>query len=84
MRITIENTDRIIQLVTPTGTVPARLWEGTTDSGIRVECLVTRIAARVGDDLAQFERELLEQRAPTFPDSAYPQGSGAIPLRLIL
>ncbi len=84
MTITIESTDRIIQLTTQAGTVPARLWEGRTASGIKVECLVTRIAAQAGEDLSQFDRELLEQRVPEFAESAFPAGSGAIPLRLIL
>ena len=61
MKITIESTTKIVQL----GSVPARIWEGTTDSGIAVHCFVTRIAVAKTDDASQFERELLEQRAPS-------------------
>ncbi len=77
MKITIESTDRIITLVADSGSVPARLWEGTTDSGIKVQVAVTRIAAESGENLEQFEKELLEQRAPT-------SDSMAFPLRMIL
>jgi hypothetical protein len=43
---------------------------------VKVECLVTRIAARKGQDLEQFERELQEQRDPICGE--------AFPLRMIL
>ena len=78
MKITIESTDRIVQLLTRPGAepVPARLWEGETDSGIQVQCLITRIAAQKGQDLSQFDRELQEQRTP--------RDGQAFPLRLIL
>ncbi len=82
MKITIESTNRILQIKTDSGDVPARLWEGTTASGVKVECLITRIAARDNQDLSQFERELTEHRPPQYDQSAWPpQG---IPLRLIL
>jgi hypothetical protein len=56
--------------------VPARVWEGVTGSGVRVHCLITRIAAHKDDDLTQFEAELIEHRPPTTPR--------VFPLRLIL
>lgn len=55
--------------------MPARIWEGTTDSGIPVHCYITRVAIARDQDASQFERELLEQR-----DAAI----AAIPTRLIL
>lgn len=74
MRITIKSTDKLVQV----NGVPARIWEGETDSGIPVHCYVTRIAApAAGADLTQFERELTEHAAP----SAALQ---AIPLRMVL
>ena len=83
MKITIESTEQIVEIVPPgeaQGAVPARVWIGETDSGIPVQILVTRVA--VGKDqppeiLAQFERELIEKPAPRpeFP---------AWPLRMIL
>jgi hypothetical protein len=77
MKITIESTNHLVQIATSAGDVPARLWEGRTESGIAVQCLVTRIAAASIDDLDQFERELTERRAPV-------AGPQAFPLRLIL
>jgi hypothetical protein len=79
MKITIESTGRIVDILPRAGAepVPARLWEGTTDSGIEVKCLVTRIAARKGQDLSQFDRELQSQREPSPNSICYP-------LRLIL
>jgi hypothetical protein len=73
MKITIESTHKIVHL----NGVPARIWEGHTDSGIPVHCYVTRVAVEADADCSVFERELQEHRAP----SAAVQ---AIPLRLIL
>lgn len=78
MKITLESTDKIVDLVTATGTVPARVWEGHTSSGIACHAYVTRIAVDKHDDASQFERELLETRPPS-PDLA-----AVIPLRLVL
>jgi hypothetical protein len=87
MRITVESTDKIVSLDIQQGTsgisMPARIWEGFTDSGIPVHCFVTRIAPTVEDKpenkgtFSEFERELKEQRKPSVEVSA-------IPLRLIL
>jgi hypothetical protein len=65
MKITIESTSEITSLVTLSGEIPARVWEGKTDSGIPVYCLVTRIAVKADADCSQFERELKEQAAPS-------------------
>ncbi len=80
MKLTIESTTKIVTLATPGGEVPARVWEGFTESGIPVHCLITRVAVKEGLDAgkyAQFETELKEQRKPS-ADIA------AIPLRMIL
>ncbi len=73
MKITIENTAKTVMV----NGVPARVWEGHTESGIPVHCYVTRIAVHNNQDCNQFEKELQEQRAP----SADVQ---AIPMRMIL
>jgi hypothetical protein len=65
MIVTLESTDKIIELETPNGRVPARLWEGRTSTGIACHALITRIAVHKDDDASQFQAELLEQRAPT-------------------
>ncbi len=73
MKITIESTTKIVRL----NGVPARIWEGETDSGIPIHCFITRVAVHNDLNHEQFERELSECRAP----SADVQ---AIPLRMIL
>lgn len=73
MKIIIESTAKIVEL----NGVPARIWEGTTESGIPVHAFITRIAAPVTADLEQFERELQACRAPSLDVQAYP-------LRLLL
>lgn len=65
MKVTLESTDKTIELVTPTGRVPARIWEGQTESGIPCHAFVTRIAVHKDEDSSQFERELQEQRPPS-------------------
>lgn len=78
MKITIESTTQFINLVdSKTGSsVPARVWEGETDSGIKVVCLISLIAAPAAQDLSQFDRELKECRPPAVAD--------VFPLRMIL
>jgi hypothetical protein len=77
MRIKIESTSKVVDLVCNGVAIKARIWEGETDSGIPVHCYVTRIAVAEDADQSQFQQELSEQRTP----SAAIQ---AIPLRLIL
>jgi len=60
MQVMLESTDRIVELITPDGVIPARIWEGTTASGIRCHAFVTRIAVHKDADAAEFERELAE------------------------
>ena len=75
MRITIESTEKIVEL----NGVPARVWEGESESGIPVICFVTRIMVPETEriDHSEFQRELSEQRPPSAEVKA-------IPLRLIL
>lgn len=77
MKITLESTTKIVELKTASGSVPARIWEGHTESGIPVHAYVTRVAAGATANLTEFERELTECRKPS-PDVE------AIPLRLVL
>lgn len=77
MIVTLASTDKIVELVVNGKAVPARIWEGTTDSGIACHAYITRIAVAPDLDASQFERELRECR-PATPAIA------AIPLRLIL
>lgn len=73
MKITIESTSKTVTL----SGVPARVWEGHTESGIAVHCFITRVGVRDDQDVSQFEQELAETRAPSAEVEA-------IPLRMIL
>lgn len=82
MKITIHSTTKIVQLQTPQGVIPARIWEGTTERGTPVHAFVTRICPSIPQpvppELSQeFERDLQECEAPSADIQA-------IPLRLIL
>ncbi len=68
MKITIENTP---QIVIASG-VQCRLWQGISEGGVKVDCLIVRIAADKNADLSQFEAELQEQAAPRVEQSAFP------------
>lgn len=84
MKIIIESTTEVTEIIVNGVTVPARIWQGETESGIPVQAFITRIAPeipeshpRIDELTAQFSREL--QRC------AKPRPSvEAIPLRLIL
>ena len=84
MKITIESTSKIVTLVVGGQDVPARVWQGETESGIPVQCFITRIAPEISksdpriDELTvEFERELKRQADPRVTVAA-------IPLRMIL
>ena len=47
MRIEIESTEKIVEL----SGVPARVWDGKTDSGIPVHCFVTRISPQTHENI---------------------------------
>ncbi len=73
MTVTLHATTKIVELKTADGIVPARIWEGATDSGIPVHAFITRIAVHKSDDASEFERELQEQRPPSREiDETYP------------
>lgn len=72
MTITIESTTLLVRA----DGVECRVWEGQTASGIKVQCLIARIAAHKDSDLTQFEAELRENRTPV--------EERAFPLRMLL
>lgn len=62
MKVTLESTTKIVEL----NGVPARLWEGKTDTGIAVHAFITRIAVDKDEpDTQQFETELRECIPPS-------------------
>ncbi len=76
MKIILENTTKEVEL----NGVPARLWEGETDTGIKVHCFITRIAIHNNerqDVVQQFQSELHNCRVPSPELQLYP-------LRMIL
>lgn len=68
MRITLESTTKVITV----NGVPARVWEGHSEGGARVEAWITRIRVPLQDDQAEFERELDECRPPSADVAALP------------
>jgi hypothetical protein len=60
MNITLTSTSEIVMI----NGVPARIWQGHTDSGIELHAFITRIA--VHEDLAmeQFDQELKATTPP--------------------
>ncbi|MDJ1468183.1 hypothetical protein [Xanthocytophaga flava] len=74
MKITLESTDKIVHL----NNVPARIWEGETNSGIKVHCYITRIAVEEEEPRKEeFDQELQKHKAPS-------EEVKAIPFRMIL
>ncbi len=76
MIVKLESTSKLVDL----NGVPARIWEGHTESGIPVVAFVTRIAVEEGQPPSayeQFERDLRQARPPS-PAAAW------FPARLIL
>jgi hypothetical protein len=57
MKITLELTDTIVTTKTPDGSMPARVWEGRTESGFPIYAYVTRVFAILPDDVTRIERE---------------------------
>lgn len=73
MKLTIESTTKLVNA----NGVDCRVWEGVTASGIKVQCLIARVAVADGQDVSQFEAELKQQRPPSAAVEAFP-------LRMIL
>jgi hypothetical protein len=72
LKVTIESTTQIVTCMKEGKEIPARLWQGLTESGIPVECLIIRIAAPTDRNLEQFEAELKECIAPAIDVQAFP------------
>jgi hypothetical protein len=71
MKVTLESTTKVLQLDIGGASVPARVWEGTTEHGTPVFCFITRIAPSIPEPelttavLEEFEKDLQEQKAPS-------------------
>jgi hypothetical protein len=60
LKITIESTD----ITTRLDGVPVRLWEGTTDQGVRCKVFIHRIAIANEADAMEFDEDLARQLPP--------------------
>lgn len=67
MKMTIESTSKVVSV----NGVPARIWEGTTERGIRTVAFITRVTP-MGGDAEEFERDLLEVVAPSAEVCSFP------------
>lgn len=68
MKATLHSTEKIVHL----NGVPARVWEGVTERGIRMHAFITRVAVDKAQDAAEFERDLQEHDAPSKEVEAFP------------
>ena len=76
MLLQIESTTKVVEV----NGVPARVWEGVTDSGIKVHCFITRVAVGEQEDGSvheRFKQELQVCKKRSADIEAYP-------LRMIL
>lgn len=65
MKVTLENTTKIVTLNIDGHDVPARIWEGETENGVKCHAFITRIAVHKDGDAAEFEKDLEEQKQPS-------------------
>jgi len=72
MRVQLESTTKVVELVIDGVAVPARVWEGHTENGVACHAYITRIGVHREEDAAEFERDLQEQRAPSAAIQAFP------------
>ena len=84
MKITIENTTKIVTLVVGGNDVPARVWQGETEDGIPVQCFITRIAPEIPQSDPNVD-QLTEAFTRELDRVADPRSTVvAIPLRMII
>lgn len=71
MKLTIENTTKIVEL----NGIPCRVWEGETESGIKVHCFISRVAIDKDEPRAEeFQKELQECKPPSQEVDGIPFG----------
>jgi hypothetical protein len=71
MKLIVESTSKVVEI----NGMPCRIWEGTTESGIKVHAFMIRVAisAEEEDDVhGQFKKELQECKAPSAELNVYP------------
>lgn len=75
MKVQLESTTKVVTFEIDGALVPARVWEGETESGIPVHAYITRIAVPDTEDQSEFELELTQHRAPSPAIDALPPRS---------
>jgi len=76
MKVTINSTSKIVRLKSALllDGIPARVWEGETESGIKVHCFITRIGIDKNEPrYLEFEQELIACQEPTPEIDLYPK-----------
>lgn len=74
MKVQLRSTEKVITF----NGLPARIWEGITESGIKCHAYITRIAIDKDEPRAdEFSKELQEHEPPSTEIQA-------IPLRMII
>lgn len=68
MKVTLQSTTKMVDI----DGVPARIWEGTTESGIQVHAFITRIACDKDANQEEFKQELKNCLPPSEAIDAYP------------
>lgn len=71
MKATIESTSKVIEIVIPntvdtmqpTAAIPARIWEGVTEGGIKFHAYITRVAVAEGQPAAEAVLKFLRSLA---------------------
>lgn len=82
MRITVESTGFIVKVKhdqhdPDDKAIDCRLWQGETDKGIQICCLIPGIAVNAEQDQRDFERDLKEASISTVYDDV-------LPLRMVI
>lgn len=77
MQITIESTDRIVEV----NGVPGRVWSGKSPTGVPISCVITRIAVPTTAPEAEHER-FAQELSEVLP--APEHAVEAFPLRMVL
>lgn len=73
MKVTLESTMKIVAL----DGVDCRIWEGTTERGVRIHAYIAQVAVDRAEDSSELDRDLRENKPPSAAVSW-------IPARMIL
>lgn len=65
VKVILESTTKIVTI----DGMPARIWEGKTESGVPCFAMITRIGVDRKEDTSQFEAELKECKEPLMTKS---------------